>query len=76
MSGARIAMEVEWPDFKVNVGTVLTKDGVMIRFAATYKGETREKLMTCAEFSQVTGFDEARAYMGEVPRKRRKIGGK
>jgi hypothetical protein len=63
------AMRVEFPDFVVNLGTVISKDGVQVRMAVTYKGETREKLMTCDEFAQITGFDEARKLM---PSKRRK----
>jgi hypothetical protein len=57
-------LKVKWPDFQVYLGTVITKDGAMVKLAVTYHGETREKLMSCDQFAQMTGFDDARMLGG------------
>jgi hypothetical protein len=58
------AMKVEWPDFKVYLGSLISADGAMMRLAVEYRGEIREKLISCDEFAKITGFDDARRFMG------------
>lgn len=65
-------MKIEWPDFQVSIGTVFDKNGAQVKLAVTYKGEVREKLMTCDEFALITGFDDVRALMATAPKKRRR----
>jgi hypothetical protein len=65
-------LEVVWPDFSVYLGTFIDKNGAGIRLEVTYRGEVREKTMTCDEFAATTGFDSVRQMMSSPQRKSRK----